>query len=312
MEVIRIENLVKRYGSFEALRGISFKVSRGELHGFLGPNGAGKTTTIKILVGLLRADGGKAYLYGEEVSPKNYVIREKVGYMPELPKFPPWLTAHELLDMYGRMYGMRRGEREERIAEVLEFVGLKEHASRRISAYSKGMQQRLGMAQALLHNPDLLILDEPTAGMDPEGMHAIREMLKRLAEVGKTIFLSSHLLFEVQQICDHVTIINYGRILFSGELKKLIEKLQSKLVVRVEVKDLDANIVRAVEALKGVERVEVISSNTMKVVFEDRADRRDEVSRAVYESGGLILGMKVEEPSLEEAYLALVRGERSG
>src|SRR6266567_772596 len=222
--VIQTENLTKSYGSRIAVNHLNLTVEAKQIHGFLGPNGAGKTTTIKMLVGLLRPESGSIKILGEDAAGDRPGIRRRFGYMPELPKFPKHLTGIELLDIYGRMYGMNKEERQQRIPELLKMVGLEGRGKDRIGHYSKGMQQRVGIAQALLNNPELVILDEPSIGLDPVGMVEVRDMVKGIVKGGQTVFFSSHLLAEVQQICDHVSIINNGNMLFTGTLDEVASK----------------------------------------------------------------------------------------
>src|SRR5213593_59681 len=188
-----------------------------------------------MLVGLLRPDSGSIKILGEDAAGDRPGIRRRFGYMPELPKFPKHLTGIELLDIYGRMYGMNKEHRQQRIPELLKTVGLEGRGKDRIGHYSKGMQQRVGIAQALLNDPELVILDEPSIGLDPVGMVEVRDMVKGIVKTGKTVFFSSHLLGEVQQICDHVTVLNKGVSLFSGPLSEIGNKAVSRrLVVEVE------------------------------------------------------------------------------
>ncbi len=221
--VIETASLTKKYGNIVAVNKLDLKVRADTIHGFLGPNGAGKTTTIKVLVGLLKPDGGSVSVMGQELGWDKPDVRTEIGYMPELPKLPKHLKGTELLDIYGRMYGMTKEARKKQISQLLDMVGLKERGDDLVGKYSKGMQQRLGMAQALLNEPKLVILDEPSLGLDPIGMVETREMMKEIAKEGVTIFLSSHLLHEVEQICTHVTIINKGVAVASGTLEEIMK-----------------------------------------------------------------------------------------
>src|SRR5713101_7313479 len=215
---------------------LNLTVEAKQVHGFLGPNGAGKTTTIKMLVGLLRPDSGSIKILGEDAAGDRPGIRRRFGYMPELPKFPKHLTGIELLDIYGRMYGMNKVERQQRIPELLKMVGLEGRGKDRIGHYSKGMQQRVGIAQALLNNPELVILDEPSIGLDPVGMVEVRDMVKDIVKSGKTVFFSSHLLAEVQQVCDHVTVLHQGKVRFSGTLEEISTKARPGRRIVIELK----------------------------------------------------------------------------
>lgn len=204
----------------DALRGIDLEVGEGEAVGFLGPNGAGKTTTMLVLLGFVEPTSGEARIFGDNV--RRRMARERIGYLPELAETYRFLTGRELLDMAGRLFGMRGRPLKARIDELLERVRLAEAANRRIATYSRGMLQRIGLAQALINDPDLLILDEPTSGMDPLGRMEIREIIGDLRARGKTILLSSHELSEAELVCDHIAIIAAGRIRIKGAVSELI------------------------------------------------------------------------------------------
>src|SRR3972149_10323828 len=244
---IETVDLVKRYGSLTAVNKLNLQVRKGTIHGFLGPNGAGKTTTIKVLVGLLKPDDGTVRVFGEEVCGDRADVRLKMGYMPELPKFPKHLKGWELLDIYGRMYGLTKQQREEQIPKLLELVGLKGRERDLVGKYSKGMQQRIGIAQALLNEPELVILDEPSLGLDPVGMVEVRELIKNVVKEGMTVFLSSHLLFEVQQVCSHVTIINKGVAVASDTIENVEQKIKGPVTLQIEVTKLAKTIVEKVK-----------------------------------------------------------------
>ena len=195
-------DLIKKYGSRVAVNQLNLKVKVGEIHGFLGPNGAGKSTTIKMLVGLLKPTSGSIKILEQDATGDKPHIRQRMGYLSELPSYPQHLSGNELLDVYGRMYGMSKKSRKQRIPELIEEVGLEGRGKDRIGGYSKGMQQRIGLAQAMINDPEMLILDEPSIGLDPVGMVEMRKLVKGIAKSGTTIFFSSHLLSEVTQICD--------------------------------------------------------------------------------------------------------------
>jgi len=204
-----------------ALLGLDLEVNAGEVFGFLGPNGAGKTTTMNVLLGFVPPTSGAAYLFGIDV--RQPIARQRIGYLPELTYYYKFLTAEELLRFYAKIFGLPRGETDRRIAELLKLVEL-EHASKRpIKSYSKGMQQRVGLAQALINNPDLLILDEPTSGLDPLGRMKVREIIQRLKNEGKTVFFSSHELGEVETVCDRVAIIHQGELKTIGRVNSIME-----------------------------------------------------------------------------------------
>jgi ABC-2 type transport system ATP-binding protein len=222
VSVIETKDLVKRYGRIEALKGVTVRVDKGEIYGLLGQNGAGKTTLIKVLLGITKRTDGEARLLGEPAG--TVWVRKKVGYLPEDHRFPDYHTGYSLLDFYGALLGVPRHKRHEKIPEMLELVGLKGRMHYKIRTYSKGMKQRLGIAQALLHDPEIIFMDEPTDGVDPVGRREIRSIMQRLKGEGKTIFLNSHLLSEVELICDRVAILQKGDLIREGDIATLTQQ----------------------------------------------------------------------------------------
>ena len=210
-----------------AVKDLNLRVQAGEVFGFLGPNGAGKTTTMNVLLGFVNATSGAAFLFGVDV--REPIARQRIGYLPELTYYYRFLTAEELLRFYARIFGVPRADADRRIDELLKLVELESARKRPIKTYSKGMQQRVGLAQALINNPDLLILDEPTSGLDPLGRMKVREIIQRLKNEGKTVFFSSHELGEVETVCDRVAIINQGELKVEGRVTDLVEKHQANL-----------------------------------------------------------------------------------
>jgi ABC-2 type transport system ATP-binding protein len=308
---IETSNLTKNYGSLTAVNKLNLKVQKGSIHGFLGPNGAGKTTTLKILVGLLKPSEGSAKVLGREVHIDEANARLRIGYMPELPKFPKHLKGAELLDVYGRMYGMSSQQRAEQIPKLIELVGLKGRENDHIGKYSKGMQQRIGIAQSLLNYPELVILDEPSIGLDPVGMVEVRELVKEISNKGMTVFLSSHLLFEVEQICNYVTIINKGSMLASDNLQTVSGMLAGPAMIHFEVADLTGNVVSAVKNLPFVSEVyREGSSLTVQVTSHD--DVRATVSKEVTGAGGVIVGMSQKTSTLEDVFIQLIGKDNGG
>ena len=306
---IETTGLTKRYGSLVAVSKLDLKVKADIIHGFLGPNGAGKTTTIKILVGLLKPDSGSVSVLGQELGWDKPDVRSRIGYMPELPKLPKHLKGRELLDIYGRMYGMTKEQRKKQIPKLLDMVGLKERGNDLIGKYSKGMQQRLGMAQALLNEPELVILDEPSLGLDPVGMVEVREIMQGMAKEGVTIFLSSHLLHEVEQVCTHVTIINKGVAVTSGTLKQISAKVKGPVTIEAEVDKLSKAVIKKVKELPFVTDV---SKDGKKLLVEvkTRDDVRSQVSQTITAGGGIVISMNLKGKSLEDAFMDLVKSKK--
>ncbi|MGD0208178.1 MAG: ABC transporter ATP-binding protein [Verrucomicrobiota bacterium] len=210
-----------------ALGNLDLEVNVGEVFGFLGPNGAGKTTAINVLLGFVPPTRGAAYLFGIDV--RQPIARQRIGYLPEMTYYYKFLTAEELLRFYARIFGLPRTEADKRIDQLLKLVELEQARKRPIKSYSKGMQQRVGLAQALINNPDLLILDEPTSGLDPLGRMKVREIIQRLKNEGKTVFFSSHELGEVETVCDRVAIINEGELKATGRVSDLVTRHQANL-----------------------------------------------------------------------------------
>ena len=225
-EIVRVEELVKDFRSGlswkpkRALCGISFKVFEGEIFGFVGPNGAGKTTTLKILMGLIRPSSGEASLLGHSVGESEF--RRQVGFLPENPYFYDYLTASEILDFFAKVSGVARAERADRVRTLLEWVGLDHVADQRLRGYSKGMLQRIGIAQALVHDPKVVFLDEPMSGLDPIGRKEIRDLILRLRSEGKTVFMNTHILSDVESVCDRVAIIAGGQICYEGRIESFL------------------------------------------------------------------------------------------
>lgn len=304
--VIRTENLRKSYkkGTF-AVNGLNLEVKEKKITGFLGPNGAGKSTTIKMLLGLLEPTDGRIEILGNEMRTDSHRIRKYIGFMPELPKFPKYLTGMELLEIYGEMAQLDKNEVKMQGKELLEEVGLANDSNKKIGNYSKGMQQRLGFAVAFLDNPPLAILDEPTEGLDPIGMVEIKNLIREKSKNGTTIFLSSHLLKEVEEICDEVIVINKGKMVTSGSVEKVIADASKKRVLELEV-DKTGNIIEKLKALPFVININVVG-NKIYIDLDTTEDVRAIVSRNVFENGSLVLGMNYVTESLENAFIELLK-----
>ncbi|MDG6995441.1 MAG: ABC transporter ATP-binding protein [Nitrososphaerota archaeon] len=304
-------DLTRNFGSLIAVNKLNLKVERNTIHGFLGPNGAGKSTTIKMLMGLLRPSRGIAKVLGQEVKGDSPQSRLRVGFMPELPRFPKHLKGSELLDIYGRMCGMGEQNRREQIPKLIDLVGLKGRENDLIGKYSKGMQQRLGIAQALLGDPELVILDEPSIGLDPVGMVEVRELMKGIAREGRTVFLSSHLLFEVEQICGYVTIIHNGNLLVSDSLANVSGMLHRYPSLDVEVSNLTDSVLEGVRRLPFVSKVS-IEGNTIMIDLNTVNDVRTQISQEITKLGGIIISMNMKGRSLEDVFVQLVSKSDGG
>jgi len=307
--VIMVSNLTKHYGNFKALDSVSFTVDKGWVYGYLGPNGAGKTTTIRTLLGLLKPDQGEVQIAG--VNPEKDPVRalQIVGYAPELPTLQTFFTAEQLLDFMGKMFGFSAQERKERIKQLLDLVGLKGWGDKKIGKYSKGMVQRLSVALALIGDPMVLIMDEPTIGIDPEATAHFRNLFTSLSKEGKTVFISSHLLDEVQRICTHVGMINRGRMVFDGLIEQVLEAFTQQWVIEVELEGVTKEIVSSLKKLDYVEDVNV-EGNKIRIELKEKKDLRGQISSEIFKRKGVLLSLNLHKITLEDAYLrALKEGQ---
>lgn len=281
-----------------ALDGVSLSVEQGEIFGYLGSNGAGKTTTIKILLRLARPSAGHARVMGER---PGGAVRARMGYLPEAPYFYDFLTPVELLTFYARLFGLNGRKRRERIQQVLERVGIWHRKDSVLRTFSKGMTQRVGLAQALLNDPDILFLDEPTSGLDPVARHDMRALILGLKAEGKTIFLNSHQLSEVELMCDRVAILQRGRLARIGAVADLVKRDGVELVLRPEGADLSAVI-----AATSARTTPGEEAGEMRVLVEREAEARS-ILRAALDSGTAIVSVNPRRETLEELFVRLER-----
>lgn len=262
---LEISGLVKYYHSgirgvlVEALSGVDMSVKQGEVFGLLGPNGAGKSTTIKIILGLLKPNAGSCKIFGSALTT---AVKSRIGYLPESPNFYKFLSARELVVFYARVCGLGKKEASERAEEALEMVGLKDAMDRRLGEYSKGMLQRAGLAGAIVHNPDFVILDEPSSGLDPVGMSDMCDMILELKRRGKTVLLSSHLLSEVESVCDSVAILNRGRVAACGALSELLNAPDTS---ELEFKNLSVEATEKISELAASEGAKLVDVRPAKI-----------------------------------------------
>jgi ABC-2 type transport system ATP-binding protein len=312
--VIEAEGLVKVYGGrrgTRALDGVSFSVPKGDIFGFLGPNGAGKTTTIRILATVLEPTSGAVRVSGQDLEKNPMAIKEKIGVMPDEVAFYPTLTGVSHLRYYASFYGIPRTEAKRRSRELLDQVGIGDAANKKVKAYSHGMKKRLVLAQALLHDPEYLIMDEPASGLDPQGMRYFRDLIRFLNGKGKTIFLSSHLLHEVEQLCEHVGIIDRGRMVAVDSISNLTTRLAAGApnVIHVSADGVTPAAISAVEAIPGVIGVES-TPRGLDIRVQPGSDVSSEVSRALIMAGAQLRELKAEQRTLEDLFLALTKGGR--
>ena len=294
--IVETRALSRRYGTVTTVDGLNLRVPRGSIFGFLGPNGAGKTTTVRMLLGLVRPTAGTARLFGLDVRTHRRAVLRRLGALVESPSYYPHLTGHENLGILATLLGLPR----RRVDDALDGVRLGAVAHRRVGAYSLGMKQRLGIAAAMLHEPELLILDEPTNGLDPAGIHEIRALLRSLpAERGVTVLVSSHLLREVEQIATHVGIIHHGVLMFQGDIDALRAQARARTVVAVD----DAVAAQAALSRAGI--AAALAGDDLVLPTADR-EAAAAANRALVLAGRSVFGLATERPTLEDLFLDLV------
>jgi ABC-2 type transport system ATP-binding protein len=306
-EAIKTEGLTKHFNGFQALDHLKLSVGSGRIVGFLGPNGAGKTTTIKILTGLLRPSEGQAYIWGVDVVEEPQEAMKRVGAVVETAELYPELTPREILTYVGRLRDMSPDEIRDRSKVVLEEVKMTEWADQRTGKFSKGMKQRVGIAQALLNEPDLLILDEPTGGLDPRGMTEVRDVIKALGKGGTTVFMSSHLLYEVQETCQSVALINKGKLLMYDDLDRITLWRKGGRVEVEALPPIAPEIVERARALAGVKSVQGPDGNRIILDLEGGDEERAALLRQLLGWGLRVRSFKDVEMPLESLYLELVK-----
>ena len=306
MSAIVIEGLGKIYGSVTALDRLDLHVEQGVVFGFLGPNGAGKTTTMRILAGLAHPSSGRAWIEGLPVGPGSHA-RRLIGYLPEEPSFYPWMRVDEFLaDLVGRIYGMSRSEAKARADEMKALVGLEKVTKRRIGGFSRGMRQRLGLAQAFMNRPQVLLLDEPVSGLDPVGRRDILDLIDQLRGEA-TVFMSTHILDDVERICDTVGILNHGRLIALDEKENLLCRYATPVI---EVKfnatpEAVAHWVESVHELAFVASIQ-LDGSVVRITLDGSAQSSTELQQLVLQSGLLVLSYQHKHPQLEDVFMKLV------
>jgi len=307
MSAIQAQELRKAFGPFVALDGLSLTVEPGAVFGFLGPNGAGKTTTIRILAGLARADAGQVSVAGVDLRADGHLLSRRVGYLPEEPAFYPWMSAVEFLDYVGRLYGQTPAERKARTTELLELTGLTEARKRRVGGYSRGMRQRLGLAQALYHRPEVLLLDEPVSALDPAGRKDVLGLIEGLRG-NCTVFMSTHILADVERICDSVAVIDHGRLLAEGRRDELIERYAApalRVEAAVSAAEAFAAWAAGLSALPWVSAVN-LDGLTATVQVTDLPLAQRELLRLAVAADLTLERYELVKPTLEDVFLRIV------
>ncbi len=294
--------LTKKYGNFYALRELDLKVKGAKCVGYLGPNGAGKTTTLKLFTHLLNPTGGEALINGYSVQKEMKKALMEVGTLIETPDFYPYLTPEELLTMLCRIRGATKCD----IKHALEEVGMYEWRGKKVGKFSKGMKQRIALAAALVTNPEILILDEPTTGMDPRGMAEIRQVIRDLKKSKRLIFMSSHLLSEVTEVCDEVAMLDHGTLLLHEPIDVVLERFRGNVVEVTALNRIDGE---AIKGIKGVVSVEQISDTRVRIGFDDGAQTQHAILSALMQQGVDVVEYRSVGMALEKAYLEMIGGD---
>jgi len=307
--VIEVKNLTKFYDGFKAVDNLSFRVKQGDVVGYLGPNGAGKTTTIKILTNLIKPTSGYAYINGFDVNKRPKEALQHIGALIEVPGIYDYLTPHEMLTYFGKVHRMKNKEINQRIKEVLELVKLSDWEHKKIGSFSTGMQRRLAIAKAILHNPEILILDEPVLGLDPKGIKDIRELIKRFHSEGKTVFLSSHLLQEVGEISNNVIFLDKGKVVGYDSVKNIRNKTESKIIDVEFLNLLSKEDIDKIESIELVNSIEIMD-DIVRIHFDGKRSTSSQILSKLVSLGFEIVSYNLERMGLEDFYVSIMGDER--
>lgn len=305
--MIETKNLTKNYGSLTALNDLNLKIQKGDIFGFIGPNGAGKTTTMRILVTLLEPTRGTAFINRLNVLKEGKKVRRMVGYMPDFMGVYDDLKVFEYLEFFAAAFGIERRKRKSIVEGVLELTDLQSKQAATVDSLSRGMQQRLGLARVLIHDPQVLILDEPASGLDPRARIEIRELLRELKRMGKTIMISSHILSELEEICDHIGIIEHGQLVFSGTMEDIRPRLGIHSKVRVKVVDNQDKAVELLSALPQINQVQTLGDYIL-VTFNEGSEGDGIIARTLVNAKLDVIAIQPEKLKLDDAFLQLTKG----
>ncbi|TET33285.1 MAG: ABC transporter ATP-binding protein [Planctomycetota bacterium] len=306
--MIETKNLTKVFKNITAVKNLNISIDEGDIYGFIGPNGAGKTTTIKMLATLMRPTSGTAFLGGHNINGESRQVRRLIGYMPDFFGVYEDMKVSEYLEFFAAAYRIRGPARRRIVKDVLALTDLEYKRNELVQALSRGMQQRLGLARVLIHDPKVLLLDEPASGLDPRARIEIRELLKELQRMGKTILISSHILSELGEMCNSIGIIEQGKLVFSGDLETVMEEVRGKGLLFIRV---DGDCTEAADAIcnhRFVTKAEVTENGELFVQVSSKAPNLSFVSEALVEMGFPILAMKEEEVDLEDVFMRLTKG----
>ena len=305
---VQTYRLTRLYGNIAALQGLDLTVNKGDLFGFIGSNGAGKTTTLRILATFLAPSAGTAQVLGHDVVREADAVRHVIGYMPDFFGVYKDMEVTEYLDFFGACYKIPTAQREKTVNDVLELVGLSEKKGALIGALSRGMQQRLGLARVLIHDPQLLLLDEPASGLDPRARIEVMAILQELQKMGKTIIISSHILSELQTLCNRVAIIEKGKLIYSGPVQGVRDQMSQNRVMWVKVSSDQAQAIQLLKARPEISEVTNVDSE-LKVTLADRDSDHSIVADALVRGGARLIELREDEIGLEEVFMRVTRGE---
>ncbi len=305
--MIETKRLTKHYGDLAALVDLDLVIEAGDIFGFIGPNGAGKTTTMRILATLLEPTHGQAFIDGLDVTKKGKEVRRIIGYMPDFMGVYDDLKVFEYLEFFAAAFGIERKKRKPIVEGILELTDLQTKQSFTVDSLSRGMQQRLGLARVLIHDPKVLVLDEPASGLDPRARIEIRELLRELKRMGKTIMISSHILSELEAICDHVGIIENGRLIFSGTMEEIRRQMGVQSKVRVRVSNNQSKAVELLSALPEIQEVKLIDAY-IAVTFREGQSTDGIIARSLVHGDIDVVSLEPEQVKLDDAFLKLTEG----
>ncbi|MCL4111968.1 UNVERIFIED_CONTAM: hypothetical protein GTU68_008722 [Idotea baltica] len=312
MSVVQIDNLRVSYGKVEAVRGISFDIPKGEVYGFIGPNGAGKTTTLKLICTLLKPQSGRVEVFGSSVRNEVKEIRQRIGFMPDHFSMYRQMTVFEYLDFFGAAYGLGQTDRDRIINDVLTLTDMDGRQDSLVSGLSRGMQQRVSLARVLINDPDLLLLDEPASGLDPRARIELMEILQELRRMGKTIFISSHILSELAELCDSVTIIDRGTVKYSGAMDSLLDANTETPTWRIRLGGDQTDLVDALSAIKGISSVEPVEGRPEFRLQTNGRLTTNDMLRELLALDRPVLSFTEERKHLNQAFMDLTeRGVRT-
>jgi len=312
MPMIETVNLTKKYGDFVALDNLNLVIEEGTCFGFIGPNGAGKTTTMKILATLLKPTWGEARIDGKVVGYQNHLIRPLIGYVPDFMGAYQDMTVGEYLEFFAACYGVPVSKRESTITEVLALTDLTHKTETEVNGLSRGMQQRLAVARVLIHDPKVLLMDEPSSGLDPRARIEMRELLKELRRIGKTILISSHILYELADLCNAVGVIEQGKLIFAGPVQDLMQRAKVGKVVQIQVESRTEEAAALLKSVKGVAKIELVledGGKRMDVMLEPDAEiTASELAARLLAQGFRLARLQPEQISLETAFMRVTKG----